>query len=83
MCFSSLLERYLASVENSEEKEALEIKPLGPRPWRSLAQVAKKISISETQIFTKFSTKNPPMISFRKSNIQIINGARESRANES
>ncbi len=57
MCFSPLLERYMTIVANSEEKDGLEIKPLGPRPWRLLAQVAKKNSIPKTQIFTKFSTK--------------------------
>jgi len=57
MCFSPLLERYMTVVANSEEKDGLEIKPLGPTPWRSLAQVPKKNSISEPQIFTKFSAK--------------------------
>ena len=57
MCVSPLLERYMTTVANSEEKYGLEIKPLGPRLWISLAQVAKKISIPETQIFTNFSAK--------------------------
>ena len=57
MCFSPLLEMYMTVVANSEEKDGLEIKPLCSRPWRSLAQVPKKISISETQFFTKFSAK--------------------------
>ena len=83
MSFSPLLERYMTVVANNEEKEGLEIKPLGSRPWRSLVQVAEtKFDIWNTNFYQIFC-KNPPMISFKKSNIQIRNGARESRANES
>ena len=57
MCFLPILERYMIAVVNSDEKNDLEINPLGLRPWRSLAQVAKKISIPETHFFTKFSAK--------------------------